>query len=124
MCPQAKDDVCTVGDLLTTQSEELVAAARVTDSAPVGEKVTLTATVKASKATAAHAEATIDVVSASTPTPSASASSSVGELSVQLHAAHFDPSLTGEEDHADRVRTPPADHHTVTALTIKRRVSA
>ena len=41
-----------------------------------------------------------------------------------MHASHFDPSLTGEEDHADRVRTPPADHHTATALTIKRRVSA
>ena len=47
-----------------------------------------------------------------------------GEQPCGMHAAHFDPSLTGEEDHADGVRTPPADHHTVTALTIKRRVSA
>jgi hypothetical protein len=78
VCPQAKTDVCTVGDLLTTQSEELVAAARVADTASAGEKVTLTATVKASKATSFHASATIDVVSPSTPAPSASASGSVG----------------------------------------------
>jgi hypothetical protein len=83
VCPQAKNDVCTVGDLLTTQSEELIAAAKVGTSASVGEKVTLTATVTASKATSFHAAATIDVVSPSTPTPSASAtppaSSSVGD---------------------------------------------
>ena len=47
-----------------------------------------------------------------------------GEQPCGMHASHFDPLLTGEEDHADRVGTPPADHHTVTALTIKRRVSA
>jgi hypothetical protein len=69
VCPQAKNDVCTVGDLLTSQSEVLVAGARVTDAASVGEKVTLTATVKASKATSFHAQATISVVAPSTPTP-------------------------------------------------------
>ena len=47
-----------------------------------------------------------------------------GEQPCGMHASHVDPSLTGEEDHADRARTPPADHHTATALTIKRRVSA
>jgi hypothetical protein len=72
VCPQPKNEVCTVGDLLTRQSEELVAAARVSDAASVGEKVTLTATVKASKATSFHAQATISVVAPSTPTPSTS----------------------------------------------------
>ena len=32
--------------------------------------------------------------------------------------------LTGEDDHADRVGPPPADHHTVAALTVLCRVSA
>ena len=69
VCPQAKKDVCTVGDLLTTQSEELVAGTRVSADASVGEKVTLTATVKATKATSFQAHATISVVAPSTPTP-------------------------------------------------------
>ena len=41
-----------------------------------------------------------------------------------MHAAHLDSLLAGEDDHADRIGTPPADHHTVTALTIPLRVSA
>jgi hypothetical protein len=76
VCPQPKNEVCTVGDLLTSQSEELVAAARVSDAASVGEKVTLTATVKASKATSFHAQATISVVAPSTPTPTSTSTSS------------------------------------------------
>jgi hypothetical protein len=72
VCPQAKKDVCTIGDLLTTQSEELVAGTRVSADASVGEKITLTATVKASKATSFQAHATISVVAPSTPTPSSS----------------------------------------------------
>ena len=47
-----------------------------------------------------------------------------GEHPRRVHGAHVDPPLTGEEDHADRVRTPPADHHAITALTVLRRVSA
>lgn len=77
VCPQSKNDVCTVGDLLTSQSEELVAAVRVTDDASVGEKVTLTATVKANKATSFHAQATISVVAPSTPTPTTPAGDSL-----------------------------------------------
>jgi hypothetical protein len=77
VCPQAKNSVCTVGDLLTTQSEELVAAVHVADDASVGEKVTLTATVKASKATSFKAQATISVVAPSTPTPTTPAGDSL-----------------------------------------------
>ena len=73
VCSDAKGDVCTVGDLPTSQSDELVAAVRVRDAAPKGEKITLTATVKATKATSAEANATIDVTAASS---SASGSSS------------------------------------------------
>jgi hypothetical protein len=78
VCSQPKGDVCTVGDLLTSQSEELVAAAKVGESASAGEKITLTATVRASKATSFDAKATIDVV-ASSPT-SGSASPNAGDL--------------------------------------------
>jgi hypothetical protein len=79
VCPQAKNNVCTVGDLLTSQSEELVANARVSDAASVGEKVTLTATVKANKATSFHAQATISVVAPSTPTPTVTSSGVPGD---------------------------------------------
>jgi hypothetical protein len=41
-----------------------------------------------------------------------------------VQAAHLDPLVTAEEDHADRARTPPADHHTVAALPVLCRVSA
>ena len=41
-----------------------------------------------------------------------------------MHAAHLDPLLAGQDDHADRVRTPPADHHTVAALPVPLRMSA
>jgi hypothetical protein len=61
VCSDAKGDVCTVGDLPTSQSDELVAAVRVRDAAPADEKITLTATVKATKATSVDAKATIDV---------------------------------------------------------------
>jgi len=80
VCPQPNGDVCTVGDLLTSQSEELVAGVSVQDAAQVGEKVTLTATIKASKATSFHAQATISVVAPSTPTPTPSASDTVPSL--------------------------------------------
>lgn len=74
VCPQAKSDVCTVGDLPTGQADELVAGARVRDAASAGEQITLTATAKASKSTSFHADATIDVVAA----PSASSSPAPG----------------------------------------------
>ncbi len=76
VCSEAKDAVCTVGDLLTTQSDEIVAAVRVRDAASVGEKITLTATAKASKATSFDAKATIDVVASSSSSSSSSASTS------------------------------------------------
>jgi len=87
VCPQPKNEVCTVGDLLTSQSEELVAAARVSDAASVGEKVTLTATVKASKATSFHAQATISVVAPSTPTPTSTSTSTSSEAGDSLPGA-------------------------------------
>jgi hypothetical protein len=77
VCPQAKGDVCTVGDLPTNQADELVAGARVRDAASAGEQITLTATAKASKSTSFHADATIGVVAASSASPSPS--SAVGD---------------------------------------------
>jgi hypothetical protein len=74
VCPQPNDDVCTLGALPTGQSDELVAGASVQKAASAGEKITLTATVKASKAVSYHASATIDVVAS--PSPSSSPSSS------------------------------------------------
>jgi hypothetical protein len=73
--------MCTIGDLPTSQSDELLAAVRVGDAAPNGEKITLTATVKATKATSVKAKATIDVVvsSSSSSSSSTSADSSVGD---------------------------------------------
>ncbi len=47
-----------------------------------------------------------------------------GEHPSRMHAVHLDPLLTGQDDHADRARTPPADHHATRALTIRCRVSA
>ena len=76
VCSDAKGDVCTVGDLPTSQSDELVAAVRVRDAAPNGEKITLTATVKATKATSADANATIDVTASSSTSGSGSSSTS------------------------------------------------
>lgn len=66
----------------TSQSDELVAAVRVRDAAPDGEKITLTATVKATKAASADANATIDVTAASSSTSgsgSTSTDSGVGD---------------------------------------------
>jgi hypothetical protein len=81
VCSDAKDAVCTVGDLPTSQSDELVAAVRVRDAAPNGEKITLTATAKATKATSFDAKATIDVVvpSSTSSSGSTSADSGVGD---------------------------------------------
>jgi hypothetical protein len=62
--------------LPTSQSDELVAAVRVRDAAPNGEKITLTATVKATKATSADANATIDVTASSSTSGSGSSSTS------------------------------------------------
>jgi hypothetical protein len=76
VCSQPSGDVCTVGDLLTSQSDELVAAAKVGKSASAGEKITLTATARASKATSFDAKATIDVVAP--PSTSTSTSANAG----------------------------------------------
>jgi hypothetical protein len=78
VCQQAKGAVCTVGDLLTGQSEELVAGASVGSTATSGEKITLTATAKASKAKSFDAKATIDVVT-SKSSPTSSPTSEVGD---------------------------------------------
>jgi hypothetical protein len=79
VCSQPSGDVCTVGDLLTSQSDELVAAAKVGSSASAGEKITLTATVRASKATSFHANATIDVVAPASNSGSTSPSDNAGD---------------------------------------------
>lgn len=76
VCSQPSGDVCTVGDLLTSQSEELVAGAKVGTSASAGEKITLTATVRASKATSFHAKDTIDVVAPNSTSGTTSTSTS------------------------------------------------
>jgi hypothetical protein len=82
VCPTAKATACTVGDLPTNQSEALLTAVRVRDAAPVGEKITLTATVKASKADSFNDAATVGVVAASTATSSGSGSSSSTSSSI------------------------------------------
>jgi hypothetical protein len=76
VCSQPSGDVCTVGDLLTSQSDELVAAAKVGTSASAGEKITLTATAQASRATSFHAKATIDVAASTSTSTSGSTSTS------------------------------------------------
>jgi hypothetical protein len=78
VCSDAKNAVCTVGDLPASQSDELVAAVRVRDAAPSGEKITLTATAKATKATSFDAKATIDVVASSSTSGSGSTSTDSG----------------------------------------------
>jgi len=65
VCPQRNGAVCTVGDLPTSQSAEIVAGTRVRDAASAGEKITLTATAKGSGATSFNASATISVVASS-----------------------------------------------------------
>ena len=75
-CPQPRGDVCTVGDLPTSQSDEIVAGARVRDAASAGEKITLTATAKASGATSFHASATIGVAASKSSSSSDSDSDS------------------------------------------------
>jgi hypothetical protein len=80
VCPAAKDATCTVGDLPTSQSEALLAAVRVGDDATVGEKIKLTATVKASKADSFNDAASVNVVAASTSTSDGSASSSTSSI--------------------------------------------
>jgi hypothetical protein len=82
VCPTAKAATCTVGDLPTKQSEALLAALRVRDAAPVGEKITLTATVKASKADSFKDAATVGVVAASTPTSTGTGSGTSGTSSI------------------------------------------
>jgi hypothetical protein len=69
VCPQHNGDVCTVGDLPTSQSNEIVAAARVRDAASAGEQITLTATANGTGATSFHASATIGVVASSSTSP-------------------------------------------------------
>ena len=78
VCSDAKNAVCSVGDLPTSQSDEIVAAVRVRDAAPTGEKITLTATVKATKATSVDANATIDVTAPSSTAGSGSTSTDSG----------------------------------------------
>ena len=41
-----------------------------------------------------------------------------------VHAVHLDPLSAGKDDHADRVRTPAADHHLVAAIGAARPMRA
>ena len=45
-----------------------------------------------------------------------------GERPGGVHAAHLDPLATGQDDHPDRVRAPPADDHPLAAVAIPFRV--
>jgi hypothetical protein len=69
VCPTLGSDVCPVGTLPTGQSEELVVGSLVTRSASSGERITLTATARASGAHPFQSAATINVVAAGTPGP-------------------------------------------------------
>jgi hypothetical protein len=64
VCPQASGALCTVGDLPTGQSDELLASVNVARSAAPGAKVTLTATVHGSSAASFNATATVLITSA------------------------------------------------------------
>jgi len=64
VCPQASGSVCTVGDLPTGQSDELLASVNVARSAAPGAKVTLTATVRGTRAASFNATATVLITSA------------------------------------------------------------
>ena len=46
-----------------------------------------------------------------------------GEQPRRVHAAHLDPLLACQDDHAGRVRAPPADHHPVAAIAVPLRMS-
>lgn len=70
VCAKPNGAVCTVGSLPTGQSEELVAGAFVRRAASAGERITLTATARGSKASSYHSAATINVIAPSTPSPS------------------------------------------------------
>ena len=70
VCPAPNRAVCTVGTLPTGQSEELIVGAFVRRAASAGERITLTATARGTKAGSSHAAATIKVIAASTPSPS------------------------------------------------------
>jgi hypothetical protein len=102
VCQQAKGAVCTVGDLLTGQSEELVAAASVGGAATSGEKITLTATAKASEAKSFDAKATIDVTSSSSGSGSSSATSATSQVGDSL------PGLSTSPDGAYTSSTDPS----------------
>jgi hypothetical protein len=67
VCPKSSGNVCTVGTLPTGQSEELVAVASVRRAAASGERVTLTATARATKAKSFRSSATVNVVAAPPP---------------------------------------------------------
>jgi hypothetical protein len=99
VCPEASGDSCAVGDLLTGQSDELVAGSSVGSTATSGEKITLTATAKADKANSFDAKATIKVVtSGATPSPTTTPTSGVGDglpgvsLSTQPGGGYTSPS--------------------------------
>jgi hypothetical protein len=89
VCSQAKGAVCTVGDLPTGQSDELVAGVYVSDAATAGEKITLTATAKAAKATSFDAKATIDVVASSSTSSSTSTSSPTSSVGDSLGGTYL-----------------------------------
>jgi len=67
VCATLSGTSCALGDLPTGQAVELVADAHVRDAATAGERITLTATARASKAHSFHAAATVKVLSSSTP---------------------------------------------------------
>jgi hypothetical protein len=67
VCPNPGGAVCTVGTLPTGQSEELIAGSFVRRAASSGERITLTATVRGTKAGSFHSAATINVIAASSP---------------------------------------------------------
>jgi hypothetical protein len=69
VCPAPDKAVCTVGTLPTGQSEELIAGAFVRRAATAGERITLTATARGTKAGSSHSAATINVIAASAPSP-------------------------------------------------------
>jgi hypothetical protein len=71
ICPKLRGSVCKLGNLPAGQSDELQASVTVGKAAALGERVRLTVTAKAPKATSFHASASVVVASPPASTPPA-----------------------------------------------------
>ena len=69
VCPNLSESVCDLGNLPAGQPDELQATVKVGNSAKAGEKMQLTAEVRASDAAASHGSAKVLVTASPSPSP-------------------------------------------------------